>query len=313
MSDLFTTDEKVSLLWKKLWNKPATSTTREFFQEPSIVSRPFVYQEDIVSNSIPSTAPSDIVGLTDNSLDDNGNVLKGSYAGKTSTLDPNIRYYHKIPLEFVLGTSGSCFQAKDATTSHPNGYADGSTPSNYGYSHNYGRVLQNSIPFNHAPDGSYNVTVYKDTLQSIPYGTSGGGWLVDSRPGTICFYQFGNITGVGEANPIFVSFFRYIGITGSTNASQVSTAITGSTNDFTVKQVFSGGDGSSGDQLSAIQVDARSLSSLTTGQLLDAIQFGDNTNGSWRICVQKTQSGSCFLVQARESGVWITKSSFTSP
>lgn len=316
MSDLFTTDERVNLLFKKALNKPCTSIARDFFQEPSIVSRNFVYQEDIISYTLPTSAPSDLVGLTDSSTDDNGRPLKGSYAGRTSAIDTNIRYYHKIPLEAVVGTGGSSFQAMDATTSHPGGYGDvgGTSSTNYGVTGSYGRVLQGSIPFNHASDGSYGVTLYKSTLVAIPFGTAGGGWIVDARPGVVTFFQFGNVSGVGESNLPYISFFRYVGATGGVTNTQVQTMVTSTTNEFTAKQVFSGGaDGSTLDNLAAIQVDTRNLASLDVGALLDAVQLGGNYDGSWRFCVQKTADGSRFLLQARQSGAWVTKSEFTTP
>jgi hypothetical protein len=316
MADLFTTDERVNLLFKKALNKPCTSTGREFFQEPSIISRNYVYQEDIVSYAIPTPAPSDLIGLTDTSPDDNGRALRGSYAGKTSTIDPNIRYYHKIPLEVVVGTGGSSFQARDATTSHPGGYGDvsGATSGNTGVSGSYGRVLRGSIPFNYADDGSYGVTLYKSTGVAIPFGSAGGGWIVDARPGVVTFFQYGNITGVDDTSPPSISFFRYVGSTGGVTNTQVQTMVTATTNDFTTLQIFSGGtDGAVNDQLSAIQVDTRNVASLATGDMLDAIQIGGNYDGSWRVTVQKTSSGSQFMIQARDSGAWVTKAAYSIP
>lgn len=313
MSDTISETEKLSVLWKHLFGKPATSTSREFFQEPNLNSRPFVYQEDIVSYKLPSSAPTDLQNLTDTSLDDNGNVLKGSYAGKTSSIDSNVRYYHKIPLEAVVGTGGSSFQSINASCSHPDGYADGVTQSNTGVTNSYGRVLQNSIPFNQAADGSYLVSIFKSSGVAIPFGTAGGGWVVDPRPGVVTFYAYNNLTGVSESYPISVSFYRYVGATGGVSSQDVQSMISGQTTEYTVKQVFTGGDGSTGDQLTAVQIDTRGVSSLAEGALLDSLQWGGNEDGSWRVTVQKTQTGSKFLIQSRVSGVWVTKSCFTSP
>ena len=308
MADLFTDSERINLLFKKVLNKPCTSTGRDFFQEPSIVSRNFVFPEDIVSVAIPLTAPSDLLNLTDTSLDDNNRPLKGSYAGKTSADYPNIRYYHKIPLEFMVGTGGSAFQAIEATTSHPGGFGDvnGVVSGNTGVAGSYDRVLQGSIPFNHAPDGTYGVTLFKDTMVAIPFGTAGGGWIVDARPGVITFFQFGNITGVGESNPIYASFYRYVGPTGVSGSTM--------TNNFSARQIFTGGENAStGDQLAAIQIDSRNVETLPLGEMLDAIQIGGNYDNSWRICVVNTASGSSFLIQTRQGGEWISKTTLTSP
>lgn len=315
----FTDSEKVDLLFKKLFGKPCTANSREFFQEPSINARNFVYQEDIVSHSIPTSAPSDLQGLGDSSLDDNGRPLKGSYAGKTSAIDTNIRFFYKVPLEVIPGTLNEAYQAINATTSHPNGYGDvsGTSASDYGVSGSYGRVMQGSIPLNLAEDGSYLVTIYKDNSGvvggEIPFGSAGGNWVVDARPGTVRFFAFGNVSGVSDTSPIHASFFTYIGVTGGVSNAQVNDIVTGTSNDFTARQIFTGGDGLADDQLSAIQIDNRALSTLTTGGLMDSLQWGPNQDGSWRITVMKTSAGSEFVIQARESGSWVTKSVLTSP
>ena len=316
MADLFTDSERVNLLFKKILNKPCTSLARDFFQEPSIVSRNFVYPEDIVSVAIPLSAPADLLNLTDASLDDNGRCIKGSYAGKTSTTDPNIRYYHKIPLEVVVGTGGSSFQSMDASTSHPGGFGDaaGTVSGNLGVAGSYGRALQNSIPFNHAPDGTYGVTLYKDTMVAIPFGTAGGGWIVDARPGVVTFFQYGNVTGVGESNPVYISFYRYVGATGITGGGGGSGASEDAVNNFSARQIFTGGlNGSIADQLAAIQIDSRNVDTLVDGEMLDAIQIGGNFDNSWRICVVKTSLGSAFLIQTRQGGVWVSKTTLSSP
>ena len=316
MADVLSTDEQVNLLFKKLLNKPCTNLSRKFFEEPNIVSRNYVYQEDILAFSLPSSAPSDLVGLTDTSTDDNGRPLKGSYAGKTSAVDTNIRYYHKIPLEYIHGTAGASFQAQAATTSHPGGYGDvaGTSSSNLGIAGAYGRVLQGSIPFNQAVDGSYGVTVYTSTYTAIPFGTAGGGWIVDSRPGVVTFFILGNLSTVSDTMVPYISFFRYVGSTGGVSASDVTHTVTSTSNTYTTPQTFYGGaKNSTTDQVAAIQIDTRSVGSLATNELLNALQFGGDFDGSWRLCVEKTNAGSALLVQAREGGVWDTKALFSTP
>ena len=316
MADLFTDAEQTSLLFKKLVGKPFTSTSRQFFQEPDLPARPLVYQDDIVSFSVPTTAPADIRGLGDSSLDDNGRCLKGSYAGRTSTTDPNIRYYHKIGLDFIAGTGGATWQAINATTSHPLGFGDaaGTVSGNQGVAGSYGRVLQSCIPFNQDPAGSYLVYVYKDTMVAIPAGSAGGTAVIDTRAGVLCFHQFGNLTGVGESNRVFVSFYRYVGTYGGVSSSAIQNQIETTPNDFSVKQTFTGGvNGATDDSMTAIQIDTRNVMSLSTGALLDALQIGGNFDGSWRLSVAKTTTGSALMVQARESGSWATKAQFTTP
>jgi hypothetical protein len=316
MGDLFTDAEQTSYLFKKSVGKPFTSTSRQFFQEPDLPARPLVYQDDIVSFAVPTSAPADIRGLGDSSLDDNGRILRGSYAGRTSTTDPNIRYYHKVPLEFVAGTGGAAWQTINATTSHPLGFGDatGTVSGNMGVAGSYGRVLQGSIPFNQDPTGTYLVTVYKDTFVVIPSGPAGGTAVIDTRAGTLVFHQFGNLAGVGESNRVYVSFFRYVGTYGGVSSSAIQNQVETTPNDFSVKQTFTGGvNGATDDSMTAIQIDTRDVASLSTGALLDALQIGGNFNGSWRFSVAKTATGSALMVQARESGSWVTKALFSTP
>ena len=316
MADLFTDSEKVSILFKKFVGKPHTTTSREFVQEPDLPARPLVYQDDIVSFAIPSTAPADIRGLGDSSLDDNGRALKGSYAGRTSTTDPNVRYYHKIPLEFMAGTGGAAWQAINATTSHPLGFGDsaGTVSGNQGVAGSYGRVLQSCVPFNQDPGGTYLIYVYKDTMVAIPAGSAGGTAVIDTRAGTLVFHQFGNLTGVGESNRVYVSFYRYVGTYGGVSSSAIQNQVETTPNDFSVKQTFTGGvNGATNDSLTAIQIDTRDVASLSTGALLDALQIGGSYDGSWRFSVMKTATGSALMVQAREGGSWSTKAQFSTP
>lgn len=312
----FSDTKKVEYLFKRSLNVPCTSSNLEFFQEPSTTTtRNFVYQEDIISSRIPNSTPSDIKNLTDNDKDDNGFVLPGSYAGKTSLIDPNIRYYHKLPMEAIAGSNGAAFQTINAGIwSHPGGYGDGVSATNLGRLNNktYGRTMQGSIPFNYSTNGSYSVKLYKNVSgrpgPELPFGI--GGAVIDARPGIITFFTLSDSMGISESSPPFVSFFRYIGGTGGVIGSQVSEIITTETNEFTAKQVFVGGGS---DQMTAIQVDNRDISILSSGELMDSIQWGPNNDGSWRVTVQKTESGSQFLVQARENSQWITKTTFTSP
>ena len=316
MADVLDTNEQVNLLFKKFLNKPCTSTTRLFFEEPNITSRSFVNQEDILTYAIPSSAPTDIKSLGDSDTDDNGRPLAGSYAGKTSSVDSNIRYYHKIPLDVIPGTGGTSFQAYDATTSHPMGYGDvaGTSSTDLGVSGSYGRVMQGSIPFNQASDGSYGVTIYTSTGVAIPFGQAGGGWILDSRPGVLTFFLISYISTVSATLKPYVSFYRYVGLFGGTSNSQVTDTITGNSNTYTSPQVFDGGSHSStADTLAAVLIDDRDVSTLSTGGLLNALQLGGNYNLSWRVCVQKTSTGSALLVQARENGSWATKALFSTP
>lgn len=105
-------------------------------------------QTQIYAQQIPSVAPSDLASVT---TDDLGAALTGSYAGKTSTASSQIRKYVKIPLTVIPGTQDNAYEA----------VLDGT----------YGRVLQDCVPYNVDPLGSYLVQIYKsDGTTIIPFG-----------------------------------------------------------------------------------------------------------------------------------------------
>lgn len=198
----FSNREKTELLFKNLLGKPSTDTTRKFFQEPSRPSRPAVIANtQLWSDVIPSTAPSDLVSLTESSLGDDGNIIKGNLYGKTSSTNQFIKRYIKIPLNMIIGTNNLAYEADI-------------DPVN-----NNTKVLQDSIPFNFDISGSYEIKIYKNSSYDInepqiPFGPSGGEWLIDNTGGVLTFYDYEILTGVDEFNPPLISFYRYIGAKG---------------------------------------------------------------------------------------------------
>jgi hypothetical protein len=303
------------LLLKKLLGKPSTLDTREFFQEPSRPSRPAIFQSQLYADVIPSTAPSDLQALTGSSLDDNGNVMLGSYVGRTSSTSPHIKRFIGIPLTGITGAGGASFEALSATRSHPNGYANGSTVGNLGSTGTYTRILQGAVPFNFDDAGSYYQNLYKAnsgaTIGSeIPAGATGGAWVVDNEGGIVTFYAYSNISGVSDVSPPTISFYRYVGTVGlSTSATVISDLLT-SSNTFTAPETFDGGATSgTSDSLQAIIVDDRDFSTVTG--LAMSLQFGGNHNGSWRLLINSSGTTATSLaIQARSANVWVTKSSY---
>ena len=175
-----------------------------------------------------------------------------SYNGKTSSTNTAIRRYIKIQLTMVAGSGGASWEARDLSSagSHPNGYADGSTEGDTGTTGNWGRVLQDAIPFNYDPAGSYNVAIYRDNSgqagTTIPFGSSGGDWNLDIEAGVVTFYQYSTVSSfVDENKPIYISFYRYVGQKGLATNTQVNT--------------FTGGDETTenpltSDDLKAVQI-----------------------------------------------------------
>lgn len=293
------TQEKANLLFKKYLGKPSILDDRPFFQEPNRgsvgASFPAVLSGQIWIQDIPSTAPSELALLTETSLDDNGNILAGSYAGKTS-YDGIIKRYIKVPLVMALGSNSRAYESSQTTvSSHPNGYADGITPEDYGTG-SYSKITQDMIPFNFDILGSYNVQLYKSDGTEIPFGETGGEWIPDKESGLITFYEFDNITGVDTNNPPLFSFYRYVGNKG-------------------LSSIACGGV--SGFFETDIQVNTNICPStdLSENEFTNFIVFGNSSlgcTGAWRIGVQgPLESGgpSRLIFQNFDGTNWTTKDS----
>ena len=287
--------EKTNYLFKKLLGKPSTLDDREFFQEPNRPARSNVFQTQIFKDSIPATAESTLVALTDSSVDNNGNTMAGSYEGKTSGI---IKRYIKVPLTAITGTGGKAYEALEATTSHPNNNnSDGSGGAD-GTSGTYNRITQDSVPFNFDPLGSYEIKLYKASGAEIPFGSSGGEWILDYETGVVTFYEYSNISGVNESNPPLISFYRYVGEKG-VGMSLVN------------KSIFDAGDKTgTGDDIAAIMMDTRDVSTLATTAYSQAFQLGGNNDGAWRFLLKGGGSASnmtSFNIQVRQGSSWVDK------
>ena len=311
----FSTEEKTNLLFKKLLGKPSTLNTRDFFEEPSRPARPaIIAAKQIWADPIDVTAPNDLSSLTDSSTDNsNSKLMAYSYNGKTSSTNTAIRRYIKIQLTMVAGSGGASWEARDLSSagSHPNGYADGSTEGDTGTTGNWGRVLQDAIPFNYDAGGSYNVAIYRDNSgqagTTIPFGSSGGDWNLDIEAGVVTFYQYSTVSSfVDENKPIYISFYRYVGQKGLATNTQVNT--------------FTGGDETTenpltSDDLKAVQIGNQNIGTLASDKYGEALQFGNNNNGAWRILLKGgggTPGDTKLMLQIRLSDEWKTKAVFNS-
>jgi hypothetical protein len=289
MSDTsFTTSEVAQLLFKKNLGAPQTLETTAVFSEPVRPARAAVFQNQIYAESIPPVAPSDIVSAT---VDDLGAALAGSVAGITSTASKMIRRYKQVPLTVIPGTLEHSYEcALDPT---------------------YGRVLQSAVPFNVDPLGSYLYTLYKnDGVTVIPFGV--GDWVLDSEAGVLTFYSYNSpaLTGVSALLPPKISFYRYVGAIGAATASQTVSSIQNSVINFQKPITFSGGTEGSVDDGSAIVLDDRDLSVLSSATPALTLQIGGDYDGSWRICTVGGSGdplGTSFQIQVRVSGAWVSK------
>jgi hypothetical protein len=277
--------EQVDILFKRDKSKVSVDVTRPFHQETLNV-RPAILFEQIWSDSIPTTVPTDLLALTESSFDDapSPSVMKGSTTGFGSLLAQNdnedsiVRRFIKVQLIHVPGANDLAYYLPD--------------------------VFEDVVPFNHDPNGTYQVRLYKqDTEAEIPFGETGGEWIINHEMATITFFELANVTGVDKDNPPLVSFYKYTGSKGAVTGTGTSTG-----------KEFNGGDGTCGDGARAICVDNKrgNLGSiLGEGDCSYAIQFGpDGGCGSWRIIIKGNGDGTTsFHIQYRTSSInsWVTK------
>ncbi|KAG5183121.1 hypothetical protein JKP88DRAFT_273098 [Tribonema minus] len=288
----FLTAEQATTLLKKLLGKPSTNVNNEFFQEPSRPARAAVFQTQIWSEEVPATAPADLASVT---TDDGGHPIEGSLLGRTSSSNPMVRKYVKVPLTVVAGSENAAYEcAADAT---------------------YGRVLQDTIPFNYDDGGSYVYQLYKyDGATAIPFGL--GSWLLDTEAGVLTFWEYSQVSSfVTSTGAPKITFYRYVGGRGIASASQNAAAIETQSLTFQEPITFQGGDsGVITDALAAIVLDDRDLAALPLDTPAMALQLGADADGSWRVCSfggGGSAAATSLAIQVRVGGTWVTKSSYS--
>jgi len=105
-----------------------------------------------------------------------------------------------LPPNGIDGTGTVQYKFQLALTAMPSGYAFFSSD------------LINAIPFNYDSGGSYNYTLYDNSLNVIPFGL--GNWFVDPGSGILLF------TGtVPPDMPPKITFYKYVGALGLTTSN----------------------------------------------------------------------------------------------
>lgn len=196
MDNELSIDEKINILFKKLYNKSSTNKNIPYYQEVFESRKTIIPDKQILSNKIPEIAPIELQIAT---LDDNGNILEGSLIGKTSN-NKIIKRFIKLELEYVSGS------------------AIGTNSSNYSGISFYSDNLKNAISFSTDNiSGSYLYNLYRKSGEEIIFGE--GNWIVDNNGGVVTFYSSMN-TNLGIENhidinkPISISFYKYVGVMG---------------------------------------------------------------------------------------------------
>lgn len=199
----FSIEEKVNYLYKKSLLKPSINNTLQYFQEPAIINRQHVLNNQILRDSIPYEVPSELREAT---TDDDGNNIIGSTVGKTSN-NGIVKKYVKLTLEAVAGSNNIAYKGPNDS----NGES----------------LLKYAIPFNHNPysdNRSYTYTLYKnDGTTVIDYGD--GEWIFDVDSGIVTFYAYDKITSVNSSLPPKITFYKYTGTIGIDVSSITSSHI----------------------------------------------------------------------------------------
>lgn len=288
----FTTVDLSTLLYKKSLGLPNTLDTTASFSEPVRPARASVLQTQIYAEQIPTVAPSDLASVT---TDDVSSPLTGSIVGRTSAASPMIKKYLKVPLVTVPGSNAQAFEcALDAT---------------------YGRVLQDSVPFNIDPNGSYVYTLYKnDGTTVIPFGLAN--WNLDNESGVLTFYSDASVIGVTAALPPRLSFYKYVGQKGAQTSQQTTNTISNSSLVFTKPETFIGGSTTDyADPNASIILDNRDIATLPADVPSMSLMIGGNYNGSWRISIfggGGNALATSLHFQARVNGNWVTKDVYSA-
>ena len=249
--DYFDKNQQIDITFKKfIFNTTSLDTANEHFEERmDLNQRPIILPTQIWSDGIPDTAPE--FQWEDSEIGTFGNPIPGI----TTPSDYSyIKRYVKIETEVVIGSDSQSY---------------------------YSDSLVNCIPFFHDPStGTYLGTLYRnDGTTEIPYGPSGGNWIIDYSSGIITFHDYNTVSSyVDSDNPPVITFIKYDGTTGLVPG--VTSA------PVTDVPVYNGGASSgSADDLSSIIIDDRDLSSLSSSDFSRAIQIGGNNEGSWRLTV----------------------------
>jgi hypothetical protein len=277
----FESDNKLDILFKKnVFNTTSVDITKKYYEERLDTNkRNFIVPEQIWSNGVPDTAPN--LQYTEEEAEGITNPIPGVSSPSDYT---HIKKYIKITLEHLFGSNGKAY---------------------------YSSSLINSIPFIHDVNGSYIGTLYRnDGITEIPFGDSGGNWIIDNTSGILTFHNYDTVSGyVDSENPPIITFWKYDGDTGLN--------IGVSNNIETNVPILNGGNSTGdGDNIQSVIIDDRAVGSFLTTAFSRALQFGGNNEGSWRVLVRGGGAGtpneSTLLLQKRTStpDVWETKHMF---
>ena len=201
---MLTDSNKINYIYKKNLGKPTTLIQENTLQEPNVIfgnlinsrSNIFANQNffrDSISNSL-------LPSFQSFTLDDNNNNIIGSLIGKTDSTN-TIKKFVKLPMHYIPGSK--------ITDSNSN-----ITAISF-----YLNLLEDSIPYNFDPNGSYNYNLYRydpTTYSYIELNVNESHWILDNDTGVLTFYSSINSNipiaqHITITSPPYISFYKYIG------------------------------------------------------------------------------------------------------
>lgn len=194
-------EEKTTILFKKLMGKPSTVHTNAFFAEPGLSLQSVISSQQLWIDDFPETPEGFEAGdaratgyNTAATVDDVGVPITSTETSGPKKSNANIVKLVKLQLNPVLASNGLAYD-------HP--------------------LLKDTIPFNFGDGSSYNYALYlhpsRNSGKPIPFGASGGDWIVDPDAGVLTFYNKGADfvkNDVSVTHPPAITFFRYVGRKG---------------------------------------------------------------------------------------------------
>jgi len=190
-------------------------------------SRINIFQNQIFSNSIPSTAPNTSAWTPSNVIDKNG-IPCGTKYSSPDTNPPPVCYFD-LSLSYIATADGTyppnsgglANGGRTYWTTAANSYGnDGASVVQYNY-------LNKAIPGNYDPAGSYGITVsINDGTGAVPFpfGNATFPWTLNTNSGILMFTGNllpANISSASENSipdiswSISITFWAYTGPTGS--------------------------------------------------------------------------------------------------
>ena len=202
MSD-FSTDEKTNVLFKNFIGVPNTKKDREWYQES--------YKAGV------SGALSSGHALNYNNSVDLENVWAADISTNFSASNESLTLSMYVPGTYDVSNVsrdelGSVLKVEKLKLQR---VESGNNQSWYCLGDNSVNVLKNIIPFNYKESGSsrpYAYILYNGPTNEMPYGATGGNWMIDHKSGLVYIPDASGISGgIHTDGFLYLTFYKYIG------------------------------------------------------------------------------------------------------